>query len=781
MPTPVAVLSGGTRGFELGMFKKGPVAQGFNFPLNTNYTWWNGVDILSTQYLIYTDKYTMGSSTLANTIPVAWSTPDLNDSSLLALINTLPPRVGLPGFTDLDAALNWMDGTGDFFLLKNGVENIVTSNLEVYYDPGLYTSYPGTGTAVSDLSGNNRTGTLINGTTYNSVGVASFNLDGSDDYLQSTNFTPNVTNKTLMGWCKLKDVTQQAGGVIGLMNTAGNVFDTIVYNETDQGWGFGSEGFARTSWSGFKETSNSDWVHICATYENNNYRLYRNGILIFTNTSYAALNFNYDCRVIMGKRHGSGVIGPLNAYIDMGMFYSRALSADEVLQNYNAQKDRFSIPSPIQNGLVLQLDAGNPLSYPRTGTVWTDISGFGNNGTLTNSPTFSANDGGYFQFDGADDYVNIGVNKSCNRFTGDFTVSAWVMRTGGASYGNIIGDYYTNSTANANEWQIMIGPGGQFNLYNVTGGYIIPNTSDFGTNVWLNVAVSRIGSSINMYVNGTYVSNGTSSTTFGSATGNLNIGVDGDGIAERLNGRISNVSIYKGVGLTAPQVVQNFNALAPRYGLGIVRDGLVLNYDAGNFASYPNDGTTFYDISGSMYDGTLMNGLSYSTTGYGSMNFDGTDDYVRTYQNAQQLGFYNANYTMEAWVYPTNLSGDRTMFGTDGSGLRQGLHLVFRSGSIYQGHFASDYEAGTVSVNNWYQIVYTYNASTGACQIYKNAVLQGTGSIQSFIGTTEVLIGRWISAQYFSGPGANYKIYNRVLTSDEITQNFNALRGRVGL
>jgi hypothetical protein len=284
-----------------------------------------------------------------------------------------------------------------------------------------------------------------------------------------------------------------------------------------------------------------------------------------------------------------------------------------------------------------------------------------------------------------------------------------------------------------------------------------------------------------MYVNGTYVSNGTSSTTFGSATGNLNIGVDGDGIAERLNGRISNVSIYKGVGLTAPQVVQNFNALAPRYGLGIVRDGLVLNYDAGNFASYPNDGTTFYDISGSMYDGTLMNGLSYSTTGYGSMNFDGTDDYVRTYQNAQQLGFYNANYTMEAWVYPTNLSGDRTMFGTDGSGLRQGLHLVFRSGSIYQGHFASDYEAGTVSVNNWYQIVYTYNASTGACQIYKNAVLQGTGSIQSFIGTTEVLIGRWISAQYFSGPGANYKIYNRVLTSDEITQNFNALRGRVGL
>ena len=57
MPTPVAVLSGGTRGFELGIFKNGSVAQGFNFPLSSNYRWWNGIEVLATQYLIYTDKY----------------------------------------------------------------------------------------------------------------------------------------------------------------------------------------------------------------------------------------------------------------------------------------------------------------------------------------------------------------------------------------------------------------------------------------------------------------------------------------------------------------------------------------------------------------------------------------------------------------------------------------------------------------------------------------------------------------------------------------------------
>jgi hypothetical protein len=48
-------------------------------------------------------------------------------------------------------------------------------------------------------------------------------------------------------------------------------------------------------------------------------------------------------------------------------------------------------PRIVTDGLVLCLDAGNPKSYTGSGTTWTDLSGNGNNGTLTNSPTYWIN------------------------------------------------------------------------------------------------------------------------------------------------------------------------------------------------------------------------------------------------------------------------------------------------------------------------------------------------------------------------------------------------------
>jgi hypothetical protein len=65
-------------------------------------------------------------------------------------------------------------------------------------------------------------------------------------------------------------------------------------------------------------------------------------------------------------------------------------------------------PNIITDGLVLYLDAANPKSYPGTGTVWSDLSGNGNNGTLTNGPTFNPRDiQSEISFDGTNDLVNF--------------------------------------------------------------------------------------------------------------------------------------------------------------------------------------------------------------------------------------------------------------------------------------------------------------------------------------------------------------------------------------
>ena len=74
----------------------------------------------------------------------------------------------------------------------------------------------------------------------------------------------------------------------------------------------------------------------------------------------------------------------------------------------------------VTSGLVLWLDAGQTRSYPGSGTTWYDLSGNGNNGTLTNGPTYSSTNGGDLIFDGADDYISI--NSTNMNFASNQTI-----------------------------------------------------------------------------------------------------------------------------------------------------------------------------------------------------------------------------------------------------------------------------------------------------------------------------------------------------------------------
>jgi hypothetical protein len=123
------------------------------------------------------------------------------------------------------------------------------------------------------------------------------------------------------------------------------------------------------------------------------------------------------------------------------------------------------------------------------------------------------------------------------------------------------------------------------------------------------------------------------------------------------------------------------------------------------------------------------------------------------------------------------------MFGDEQTGTRQGLHLNFVDGYIHQGHYSSDADIGSVSINSWYQIVFTFDKSTGATRMYKNGVDQGNSvAILSYIGNSSIHLGQsYGNTGFFKGKGAVYKMYNRVLSSAELTTNYNALRSRFSL
>ena len=78
----------------------------------------------------------------------------------------------------------------------------------------------------------------------------------------------------------------------------------------------------------------------------------------------------------------------------------------------------------VKDGLVLDLDAAKRDSYPGTGTAWNDISGFRNNGVLTNGPTFDSDNSGSILFNGTNQHISV-TNSSLFGDTTNLTVSIW--------------------------------------------------------------------------------------------------------------------------------------------------------------------------------------------------------------------------------------------------------------------------------------------------------------------------------------------------------------------
>jgi hypothetical protein len=211
-------------------------------------------------------------------------------------------------------------------------------------------------------------------------------------------------------------------------------------------------------------------------------------------------------------------------------------------------------------GLVLNLDAGNTSSYPGSGTTWTDISGNGNTGTLTNGPTYNSANSGSIVFDGTNDYVNLPAN-SINT-NADLTLSFWVRASSFATANTIL-----SGLNNTGHLQIRFGTS-----ITLTHSYIVELGSFTGftpaLNTIYNITITLTKGSPNdtceLYVNGSFVS----SVTYIKPTFTISQPVLGVNytVSEPFSGNMYNFMSYNRA-LSASEVLQNFNALRERYGL----------------------------------------------------------------------------------------------------------------------------------------------------------------------------------------------------------------------
>jgi len=214
-------------------------------------------------------------------------------------------------------------------------------------------------------------------------------------------------------------------------------------------------------------------------------------------------------------------------------------------------------PSIVTNGLVLCLDAANTKSYPGSGTTWTDLLGTGNNGTLTNGPTYSSANGGSIVFDGTNDYVSAS-NTSLVHRTSNWAYSCWVNFNGTPSLGTIFENGSWTSCL-----LIRFETNG-ISIYSM-GSYWGKFTLTPTLNTWYKLDFIRNGNSIDFYLNGTY-SQSLSFTADIQPSSNLFIGMSQHAAGQCFNGRIAQTQIYNRA-LTSTEIQQNFNALRGRFGI----------------------------------------------------------------------------------------------------------------------------------------------------------------------------------------------------------------------
>jgi len=226
----------------------------------------------------------------------------------------------------------------------------------------------------------------------------------------------------------------------------------------------------------------------------------------------------------------------------------------------------------------------------------------------------------------------------------------------------------------------------------------------------------------------------------------------------------------------------------------IETDGLILWLDAGSDLSWPGSGVNWNDITNNNNDSTFYQSLSATTPNYspengGSFTFNGSNQKFSIPSTSPTLSAITNTVSVEAWLRPT-LFDDREIFSkSSNGGLRMRLdnsgHVWMLGGNGPGPVFDIYVSSGTTTLNEWNQVVGVWTSS--GFYTYINGVNSGYDSSSSLLvqGNLSGLdIGCFTGNSpdtHYQGNISIFRVYNKVLTSDEVLSNFNSQKDRFGL
>jgi hypothetical protein len=762
-------------------------------------TWFNGIEP-GDGYVIYSDTYSQGTSTLGNSKPTAWGTSDKSVQSLLNMINNLPERAGLANFAGLVAAIQWLAGTGKYHIIGYNLGSVVTNGLQLDLtvpfsqaylkstnDAGSGVDFPNyTGPTVpvtsgldlwldaaddssfsyyygayvsqwNDKSGNNKHATSastggapVRTSSKNSYGLVYF--DG-DDYMVTPNvitggsYTKIAVHKFLSG----SNMVSSQNGNHAFWYGGGDAMK--IYHSGDF---ITQTTSTRNSWTiGTAEFDSSTSPYTGKIYINN-------GSVVSGTTSTLA----YASNIELGGFSGAGNFG--TQYIAEVLVYNRVLTTQERADIQTYLDNKWGIST---NSISVEIGGAGGVSL--TNTIYDGLGG--TNGTFVNGINYTDYlPGGSLLFDGADDYIsfnapNLGSTATVEMFTKIPSTYSNTMFVGWAGYdvwcsGGTIG----YNTGNSDVYGISSATVGSLNLVQRYAHYIFEMRSD----------VSYTNNKL--YINGILqtISQQQGSENAGSrnfSSGNGRIATWGNG-GYHMAMELGYFRVYNR-SLTNSEIKRNMCEAAP-----IIKKNLSLYIDGANPLSYSGSGTQVLDRSGNGYTGQLVNGVSFSND---SWTFDGSDDYI----NFNGISLTTSSFTCESFFQWSTVGGNRGVLHSLSYNYPSTGYLIRQSDTadnkivVWSDNGTETYvlSTATIPINTWTHLVVVQSA--GNCKIYINGVLDSSQSLANPVINTAYpyRIGqRGSTGAYLPGKIAISRLYNTALNATEVLQNYEAQKSRFG-
>jgi hypothetical protein len=384
------------------------------------------------------------------------------------------------------------------------------------------------------------------------------------------------------------------------------------------------------------------------------------------------------------------------------------------------------------------------------------------NGNTTQGSFTPYEQDGYWSnyFDGTGDYLRV-ADSTAFDLPGDFTLEFWIYPTA-SGFGVVLGSEDSGQNG------FVVFNGTNMGVYG-NGASIISVSSAIVLNAWQHIAVVRSGTSLKFYLNGTERGSATNSTSF--------TGVAGNGFA--VAATYTNTYITSGTGYFSnvrlvKSAVYTTNFTPPTAPLTAITNTSLLTCQSNRFIDNSTNAfaiTRNGDVSvqafqpfpgATTYSGTVLGGSGY---------FDGSGDSLTRAFTSTTDGMYpqGTTYTVEAWVYPTAISGyiyvteatNTSNYGTWKLYIGGSSQFGFDYRPTTGGTYTTVASSAAVALNSWYHVA--VSVSAGSARLFVNGTQVGSTTTISAISFTPVgaTVGNSVNGfdtAFFTGYISNLKI-----------------------